>query len=137
MLIKQLNIYISTFSVNKKISVFLDFDETNDIVLSSIRYLVNNSIVNIFSFVIMKDHVHVIWQIKSNFTIDEIVTKFKKYTGKRITGYLRKNDTEYLVYFTSARYDRIYKIWKTNSKNIRIKHPSILYQIIPESDVYT
>lgn len=128
MYLKHHNIYFSTISINKKVSVFVDYEDTIHFVLDSFRYLVNNKLVDIYSFVIMSDHVHLLWLIEYQHFIDDIVTKFKKFTGKRITDYLKANDPEYLNYFLSSRSDREYKIWKIKSKNIKITHPSIFIQ---------
>jgi len=48
MIIKQLNIYFSTFSLNKRVSVFIDYEATNDFCIESFRYLVDNGFVKIY-----------------------------------------------------------------------------------------
>ena len=130
MLIQQLDIFFTTISVNKRVPVFKDFIDIKSIVLESFEYLKNSDIVDIYSFVIMNEHVHIIWQVKGKIEINDVVTSFKKYTGRKIVKYLQLNNEVYLEYFLSGRFDRDFKIWKIKSKNIKIIHPDILIQKI-------
>jgi len=128
MFFKQNDIYFSTLSIDRKVSVFLDFPDTNKFVIDSFSHLVQNGKVDIYSFVIMRDHLHIIWRIKEELIVEEIVTSLKKYTGRRIINYLKLNDNEYLNYFMSGRADRNYKVWKIKSENIKLLHPTIFNQ---------
>ena len=101
MYLKNLNIYFSTISINKRVSIFIDYEDNIHFVLDSFSYLVNNKLVDIYSFVIMSDHVHLLWLIKNQHDVDDVITKFKKFTGKKIADYLKANDPEYLNYFLS------------------------------------
>ncbi len=130
MLIKQLDIFFTTISVNKRVPVFYDFEITKQIVIKSLKFLSDKGIVEIYSFVIMNEHIHLIWKINNGLFIKDIVTKFKRYTGGEIAKFLKSKNEDYLEYFISGRKDRKFKIWKINSKNIKIMHPSILKQKI-------
>ncbi len=128
MYFKQNNIYFSTISINRRVSVFHDFDKTNQFVLDSFNYFYENNYADIYAFVIMRDHIHLIWNILDKYNLEEITTSFKKYTGRKITDYLKFNDDEYLDYFASGRSDRKYKIWKIKSRHTKILHKSIYKQ---------
>jgi putative transposase len=40
-------------------------DAVKDIIIGSLRFLVNAKRVNVYGFVIMSNHLHLIWRIKS------------------------------------------------------------------------
>ena len=103
---KEKHIYFSTFTVNNWTSVFLDFPGTNFICLESFEFLVNKKGIFIYGFVIMRDHIHLIWELPKNETCEVIIEGFKKYTGGRIIKYLKDCEEEYLEHFESARRDR-------------------------------
>ena len=123
-------IYFSTVTVNKWVSVFHDFPATNFYVLDSFEYLTNNNQVEIYAFVIMRDHIHIAWKITKVYDIRSVVTSFKQYAATRILDYLKITDVEYLNYFTSERRDRKHKFWKQKTDNFRLLHRDILMQKI-------
>jgi len=136
--------FFSTITVNNWISVFEDFPTVNSIVLGSFNYLTENRLVEINAFVIMKDHIHLIWTLNDECLINEIILKFKKYTGRRIVNALEHLDPNYLnQYFASARKDRKHKFWKTNDSSLELIHRDILFQKIeyihsnPTTGAYT
>jgi len=122
-----LNTYFTTLTINRYISVFKDFPDTNCIILDSFNHLVDNEKVKIYSFVIMRDHIHMVWEMVNEDPIDDIITSFKKHTGREIMKYLSIVNVDYLNdYFTSIRKDRKYKIWKQSKGNLRIDGQDIL-----------
>ena len=122
-----LNTYFTTLTINRYISVFKDFPDTICIILDSFNHLVDNEKVKIYSFVIMRDHIHIVWEMLNENLIDDIITSFKKHTGREIVKYLSIVNDDYLEdYFTSIRKDRKFKIWKHSKGNLRIKGQDIL-----------
>ncbi|HKO81559.1 MAG TPA: transposase [Chitinophagaceae bacterium] len=71
-------------------------DKYKDIVVSSMRFLVKNKRVKIFSFVIMENHIHLIWQILPDNDPEAVQRDFLKYTAQRIKKDLEKNHREVL-----------------------------------------
>ena len=122
-----LKTYYTTLSINRFVPVFRDFPETIFIILDSFHYLVKNKKIQIYAFVIMKDHLHIIWETNKENEIEEIITSFKKHTGKKIIDYLKSfNNNNYHENFMSIRKDRNYKIWKQPKGNLKIKGKKIL-----------
>ena len=114
------NTYFTTLAIDRFINLFKDFPETNFIILDSFNNLVKRDIVNIYAFVIMRNHLHLVWNVNGENEIQKVITSFKKFTGYQISNYLRKIDYEYHSLFGSNRKDRNYKIWKLTKGNIRI-----------------
>ncbi|MBO9619944.1 MAG: transposase [Niabella sp.] len=59
-------------------------DKYKDIIISSLRFLVNAKRVKIFAFVIMRNHIHLIWQMMPDHGPDAVQRDFLKYTAQRI-----------------------------------------------------
>jgi len=126
-LLKTRQVYFSTFTINKWISIFIDFKETNKFILDCLQFLNIQKSVSVYSFVIMQDHIHVIWEILKHLDIKSIENSFKINTARNIVIYLKSVDLSYLDnYFRSLRKDRHYKIWKLNSNSFHLLHPDIL-----------
>ena len=43
----------------------LEHDKYKDIVINSLRFLVEDKRIKLYAFVIMSDHIHLIWQMQS------------------------------------------------------------------------
>lgn len=127
------NTYFTTMSIHNWQPIFRDFPETNTIVLDSLNYLVESGKVRIFAFVIMKDHIHLLWQLldKDNYYVDEqavdmLLLSFRSFTGGRFKRYLDIVDEECLDLFGVARQDRHHKFWKTGRSTLLIQGDSML-----------
>ena len=59
-------------------------DKYKDIIVSSLKFLVANKRVKVFSFVIMPNHLHFIWQIQPEHEREEVQRDFLKYTAQKI-----------------------------------------------------
>ena len=59
-------------------------DKYKDIIISSLRFLVKNKRVKIFAFVIMENHIHLIWQMMPDNDPEAVQRDFLKYTAQRI-----------------------------------------------------
>jgi putative transposase len=59
-------------------------DKYKDIVISSMKFLVKDKRVKIFSFVIMENHIHLIWQMLPDNDPEAVQRDFLKYTAQRI-----------------------------------------------------
>ena len=124
--------YFSTITVNNWISVFEDFPKTKEIIIDTLHFIHEKMWAKIYAFVIMRDHIHIVWKLlKLKSTIEDVTNSFKKFTGKRIVNALYKEDLEYLKFnFISQRHDRTFKFWKVDSNNFKLLHIDILWQKI-------
>ena len=72
-----------------------------DIIIESMRFMVKAKRVKIYSFAIMDNHIHIIWQIKSGYTKNKIQVSFLKYIAQQIKFDLVQNHPEVLEKFFS------------------------------------
>jgi REP element-mobilizing transposase RayT len=81
-------------------------DKYKDIVISSMKFLVKDKRVKIFSFVIMDNHIHIIWQMLPDNDPEAVQRDFLKYTAQRIKKDLQRNHPEVLAQFKVDAKDR-------------------------------
>ncbi|MCB0536767.1 MAG: transposase, partial [Bacteroidetes bacterium] len=55
-------IYFWTATINNWYQL-LDNNELKEIILQSLKYLVDNELVKVYAFVIMPNHIHFVWQL--------------------------------------------------------------------------
>ena len=69
-------------------------DQYKDIVISSLEFLVIERRIKVFGFVIMSNHIHVIWQVQPGFKPKDVQLSFMKYTAQMTIKDLRNNHKE-------------------------------------------
>ena len=76
--------------------------------------------IELNAFVIMSNHIHLIWQTLVGFAPSDIQASFMKYTAQQLKHSLIKNDAEALANFKVNKYDREYQIWKREPLGIEL-----------------
>ena len=95
-------------------------DKYKDLIVESMRFLVEDKRVIIFGFVIMINHLHVIWQMRAGIRRSHLQRDFLKYTAQQIKWDLRENHPCVLQYFLVNASDRTYQFWERNPLSIDI-----------------
>ena len=93
-------------------------DRYKDLVIDSFQFLVREKRVLIYCFVIMPNHLHLIWQILSGFKRQDVQRDFLKYTGQQIKFDLQNHDRQWLQEFEVKAKDRQYQFWERNSLSV-------------------
>jgi putative transposase len=83
-------------------------DEHKDIIVDSLKFLVTEKRIGLNAFVIMSNHIHLIWQPMFGFTPTDIQSSFMKYTAQQLKRSLTENNKEALASFKVNKYDREY-----------------------------
>jgi REP element-mobilizing transposase RayT len=87
-------------------------EECKQIVLDSLQWLVNAKRCRIFGFVIMPNHVHILWRISDGFSRAEVQTAFFSFTAHKLQKWLRINDDKLLENYCVNDVDRKYQFWE-------------------------
>ncbi len=103
-----------------KWSHLLKEDKNKDVIINCLKFLVNDKRVEVNAFVIMSNHVHIIWQPLQQYTVTQIQTSFMTYTSKALKKDLLQNKPGILETMKVNKYDRIYQIWKRESLSIEL-----------------
>lgn len=87
-------------------------DKYKDIVMGSLQFLVQNGRIKLYGFVIMPNHLHVIWQMREGIKPADVQRDFLKYTAQQIKFDLIQNHPAVLEKFRVQVKDRSYQIWE-------------------------
>ena len=93
-------------------------DEFKNIIIDSLRFLKNEGSIVVYAFVIMPNHIHLIWQIQEGFKRENVQMRFLKFTSQQIKFKLLDTSNTYLEEFMVGLSDRKYQFWQRNSLSI-------------------
>jgi REP element-mobilizing transposase RayT len=103
-------------------------DKYKQIIIDCLTFLCIQNKVKVYGFVIMPNHIHLIWQINSEYSLDKIQQSFMKYTAQQIKADLTINHPLVLEKFKVSAKDRKYQIWERNSLCIQLFSKEVLIQ---------
>jgi putative transposase len=104
------------------------YDRYKDILTSSFRFLVENKRISLHAFVIMPNHIHLIWQMQPLIHPSHVQRDFLKYTAQQIKRHLKKTDLDTLGHFEVLATDRIYQFWKRRPLSIELRTDRVYQQ---------
>ncbi len=108
--------------------VLLANDTYKRIITDSLKYLVEKQRVKVFGFVIMPNHLHIIWQVLPPYTIMQVQLSFLKYTAQQIKFNLKENQPELLELFKVNAADRKYQFWERNALSVDLFSEPVFLQ---------
>ena len=103
-------------------------DKYKNIIISSLQFLVNDKRIILNAYVIMNNHIHLIWQALPEHTPSQIQLSFMRYTAQQIKFELQKDDVELLEKCKVDKTDRAYQIWKREALSIALFTPLVFNQ---------
>lgn len=91
----------------------LSTDDRKEIIIDSLRFLVNDGRILVYGFVIMPNHVHFLWAKTEQWQHKNIEHSFLKYTAQKLKFYLKDNrHINELERHRSTQADREYHFWE-------------------------
>lgn len=90
----------------------LNQDKYKEIIISSWQELVSRGLVAVYGFVIMPNHIHVVWEMKEPNGKEAPHASFNKYTSHAILKDLKGSHPEVPPYFKVDDPERKYRIWQ-------------------------
>lgn len=103
-------------------------DKYKDIIIQSLQYLTSNNQITLYAFVIMSNHLHLIWQALPGKTPVQVQHSFMKYTAQQIKFDLVNNHPAVLDKFRVNAKDRTYQFWERNSLGIELYSHEVFMQ---------
>jgi putative transposase len=104
-------IFFWTATINKWQWLLMD-DRYKDVIISSLEYLSNEGKVDVFSFVIMPNHVHIIWRANEMNGKESPQGSFLKYTAHQFKKMLKQETPEMLEAYSSDAVNKSYEFWQ-------------------------
>ena len=125
-----------TFSVVEWIDA-LTRNEYKDIVVKSLQHCIDNKGLNLYAWIIMSNHVHLIASAKISNTLSDILRDFKKYTSKNIFNAIKSNPKEsrrdWMIYMFERAGKRNsnnknFQYWQQDNHPVELRNPEMLRQ---------
>lgn len=98
------------------------------IILNSLRFLIENQRIKLYGFVIMPNHIHLIWLINEKLKREDVQRDFLRFTAQKIKFDLQENHPKVLEKFLVSAKDRQYQIWERNPRCTDIYSLPVLEQ---------
>lgn len=103
-------------------------DKHKQIIMNSLLFLKKNKRVIIYAFVIMANHIHLIWQPTGVHTPKQNQHNFLKYTAQMIKFNLLNSDLVLLSDYRVNAIDREFQFWERNSLSIELYSEKVFIQ---------
>jgi REP element-mobilizing transposase RayT len=108
----------------------LQNDYHKQIVLEALKTRVDRNQVTIYAFVIMPNHMHIIWQLHDGIIREDFQRDFLKFTARSILNFMRMNDDKMVDLLKVKAPDRRNQVWERNSLHISLYSEKIFLQKI-------
>ena len=102
-------------------------DRFKDIIVDSLRHMAERKRSMVHAFVIMNNHIHVIWHILHPHTRDEVQRDMLKFIAQTIITELCNEPKVLQQYYVGAR-DRKYQVWERNPMAVPLWSEEIVKQ---------
>jgi len=98
------------------------------IIIEGLSNRVTKKQVTIYGFVLMPNHMHLIWQLHDNIIKEHFQRDFLKFTARSILQFMRMHEDPLLESLKVSAPDGQYQVWERNSLSIDIYSEKILLQ---------
>jgi putative transposase len=99
-----------------------------EIIVDSLSFLTKEKRANIYAFVIMSNHIHLIWQMRSGHLLKNVQRDFLKYTAQQMRFDLAAHYPKLLNEFEVNLKDRKHQFWQRNPLNIPLSSKEVFEQ---------
>lgn len=120
-------IYFWTATINNWQKLLLT-DRYKDIIIDSLQYLSNESKINLFGFVIMPNHIHLIWKMLEPNGKETAQGSFLKYTAHKFRQMLIEEDKKKLIPYKVNANNKKHEFWQRDPLAIPLFTREVAYQ---------
>jgi len=106
----------------------LQHDKLKEIIIESWQYLTAQKLIEIYAYVIMPNHLHVLWRMLADNGKESAAGSFSKYTAHRFRKYLLHTQPLLLQQFAVVKRDRSHQFWKRDPLAVPITGENIFLQ---------
>ena len=112
-------VYFWTITINQW-QHLLQPEENKMIVINSLQWLVQKGLVKIYGYVIMPNHIHLLWEQLQMNGKEFPKNSFEKFTAKLLVKNMMKNKDEALKNYEVVARDRQHNIWLRDPLAIKV-----------------
>jgi len=98
------------------------------IIIDSLRFLVEKKKIAVYAFVIMPNHIHLIWEMLEKNGKELPYASFMKFTAHKFQEDLKMNNPNFLSHFIAKEADRKYQFWQRNSLPVHLYSIEVVEQ---------
>ena len=106
----------------------MEDDQLKMKIIESWQYLTENKLIEIYGYVIMPNHIHLLWNMLQQNGKESPASSFAKYTAHQFRKYLATEDPQLLQQFKSDKRDRAFQFWKRDPLAIPISTEAMFLQ---------
>lgn len=103
-------------------------DDFKMVCIDSWKYLKQKELIEIYGYVIMPNHVHLLWMMKDLNGKESPAGSFAKFTAHRFQKILRDKNDLLLMQYQSAKADRAFQFWKRDPLAVSVTSKKALLQ---------
>jgi len=103
-------------------------NQYREIIIDILKFLVADNRIILNAFVIMSNHMHIIWQPTFAFTPSNIQASLLTHTAKQFKRSLVSKDPTALETYKVNKYDRTYQFWKREALSIELRTHAVYMQ---------
>ncbi len=108
----------------------LNKEKYKDIIIECLKFLSSKNKIRVYAFVIMPNHIHLVWKVFNGNNYSDIQRDFLKFTARKIISDLKINYPEVLQKIYVGAKDREYQIWERNPLSVEIISQNVAEQKI-------
>ncbi|WP_229235530.1 MULTISPECIES: transposase [Emticicia] len=106
----------------------LEPDKYKAIIVDSVKHLVDKKKIRVYGFVIMPNHIHLIWEMLAKNGREMPHASLMKHTGHLFLEDLRENYPQVLPFFVVDSSTRMHHFWQRNSLPFLLNNEKTLLQ---------
>jgi REP element-mobilizing transposase RayT len=95
------------------------------VIIESLKFLVEKNRIWLYGFVIMPNHIHLLWRMQEGFKESDVQRDFLKFTAQRIILDLTTNDPVELQNYKVSAKDREFQFWELRSSTCSEGHVEV------------
>ena len=103
-------------------------DDYKDVIISSLEYLTNGGKIDVFAFVIMPNHIHLIWRTKELNGKETAQGSFLKYTAHEFRRMLLTEGSEKLLSYKVDAENKKHEFWQRDSLAVPLYSRAVAFQ---------
>jgi len=120
-------VYFWTATINEW-KHLLDDDTCKQIIIDSLLHLKERKLIHVLGYVIMPNHIHLIWKLNDYNGKELPSASFTKFTGHQFQKYLRETNPRLLEHYAVDYPNKRFEFWQRDSKAMHLYTDEMLHQ---------
>lgn len=121
------DLYFTTATILQWKYLLLE-DAMKDIIIDSLTFLTTEKRAMVYAFVIMPNHLHLIWHIPEEHTLTDVKAALSSYTAHQFKKTLQRQNPQELARYKVDLADRAYQFWERNPLSVAIYYEEVFWQ---------